>query len=361
MQVAPWKRQKRPAQVLDEDSYSDAVMHIVARDFFPGILETEAQEELLMALESQNEEWINQARRRLQEATDPSSARRKRRRSESSKVDTNMSLGEFQAKYTSEDNDSFNAILDKQSEKRASNYAFFYNGNKIPSSRQLALQAREKEQLQGTSEGQLVKNADGAERTAVSIARPSENLDERPACVDSFPDRQGPRNNLMFFPNGIETNPPKSSAGIRYEATRLPNQTDLEARPPSPTMSAIDAAIARTEPSESTCSGSEIPRVNGFAYVNEEPTLEQLRAGSPFRIQERSRREKLHHRQVEKTMAAKRKQENILKQQQLNAGKTPAERMGSMTPAGRMLAASIATPRRGNKLGDVGRLDWTPR
>jgi len=58
----------------------------------------------------------------------------------------NFSLDAFQAKYTSEDNASFNDLLDKQNEKRRKAYAFLWNGNHIPGFRSLAYMKRLKAQ-----------------------------------------------------------------------------------------------------------------------------------------------------------------------------------------------------------------------
>ncbi|OAT13316.1 hypothetical protein BDBG_17784 [Blastomyces gilchristii SLH14081] len=60
------KRIKRPATVLDEDEYTDALSHIIARDFFPGLLETQTQREYLDALESRDREWIRRAGRNFE-------------------------------------------------------------------------------------------------------------------------------------------------------------------------------------------------------------------------------------------------------------------------------------------------------
>ncbi len=57
----PAKRIKRPRKVLDEDTYTDALSQIIARDFFPGLLESETQQEYLDALESKDDAWISNA------------------------------------------------------------------------------------------------------------------------------------------------------------------------------------------------------------------------------------------------------------------------------------------------------------
>src|ERR1700742_2821806 len=67
----PPKRIKRPATVLDEDTYTDALSHIIARDFFPGLLETQTQQEYLDAVTSRDKEWIAEAGRKLTEVMTP--------------------------------------------------------------------------------------------------------------------------------------------------------------------------------------------------------------------------------------------------------------------------------------------------
>ena len=71
------KRVKRPVRVLDEDTYSDALSHIIARDFFPGLLELESQEEYLDALSSKDDGWIESAGRKLAATMTPKHSRRR--------------------------------------------------------------------------------------------------------------------------------------------------------------------------------------------------------------------------------------------------------------------------------------------
>ncbi|KLJ09070.1 hypothetical protein EMPG_15506 [Blastomyces silverae] len=49
-----------------------------------------------------------------------------------------MSLSMFQTKYTSEDNESFYKVLDRQNVKKRQKYAWMWNGNKILAPRQIA-------------------------------------------------------------------------------------------------------------------------------------------------------------------------------------------------------------------------------
>ncbi|KAK5120136.1 hypothetical protein LTR85_006617 [Meristemomyces frigidus] len=449
----PPKRQKRPVKVLDEDVYSDALSHIIARDFFPALLETEAQQEYMAALDSKDGDWIRAAGRNLTQVMTPVPDGRRRSgrgtgftprrttvlgetprgtagetprgfvgetpvrtpRTEANDdfapeekkpdVDVNMSLGAFQAKYTSEDNESFNALLDKQNEKRAAKYGFFHSGNKIPSARQIAYRAREQRLLENgtsTSSALITTNAAGEERRALAPAGPSEDLDRRPASLEGFRNTEGPRNHFMFGPDSVEDQtetraqemeqrsnaPPKA---VHYMATRFSTDSALaeDAVPPSPSMSAVDAAIAgRPMPTESEegYTGAETPRVGGYAFVDAEPTPSELGipvtdeeadaaereaaiallpkaeegGPNPFTIHERSKREDLLHRLVEKADAGRRKGGRLDQLKNLGitpGGRTPTPKFASapsgkrggpiMTPAARMLAASIdKTPRR---------------
>src|SRR3981189_1689994 len=68
------------------------------------------------------------------------------------KVDTNMSLDKFQSLYTSEDNESFYKLLDKQNQKRAEKYAWMWTGNnKLPSKMMLKQKEVETKLLQSRS------------------------------------------------------------------------------------------------------------------------------------------------------------------------------------------------------------------
>ncbi|KAI0120002.1 nuclear protein DGCR14 [Nemania sp. FL0031] len=369
----PPKRIKRPKRVISEDSYTDALSQIIARDFFPGLLESETQQEYLDALDSKDPEWISSASRRLQHVMTPGRKRARRgtslatpapgRSSQAQtprsfvgdtpvsgsaastsgaapnddndpEIDTNMSLSAFQSKYTSEDNESFYKLLDKQNSKRAEKYAWLWAGNKLPSKMQLA---------QRKVEGRLLEAGKSLEddgfRKKDRLAIRDRDDHDRPAQPDTW--RSLPNNALMFAPDGVEDGvetqiqaaeaasraPPKA---VNYHNTRLPVPQNISEEassvPPSPSLSAIRDAIAgrRHPDSEATSTvagaGSETPRVNGYAFVDDEepepepdyapPPRIDLGPGdatpNPFVIKEQSRREALHHSMVDRISQAKR-------------------------------------------------------
>lgn len=354
------KRIKRPKKVLDEDSYTTALSQIIARDFFPGLLESETQQEYLDALESRDEEWISSASRRLQHVMTPGRRRtapgassfRKSgtvaqtpignylgdtptsvassvAASETPAIDTNMSLRAFQAKYTSEDNESFYKLLDKQNQKKVEKYAWLWTGNKLPSKQQL--KQKEVEAKLAESRGNLLDDGFKKDRLAIK------DKDDRPAAPDHW--KAKPVNELMFAPEGVDgvlqTVAERAQAESRaepksivYANTRMPQHQVVETgrtRETSPSLSDIRGAIAgkrRACDQESSVmgGGGETPRVNGYAFVDdEEPEPEPVRARAPvinlgpgdatlnpFQLQEQRKRETLHHRMVERIAESKR-------------------------------------------------------
>ena len=405
------KRVKRPATILAEDDYTSALSHIIARDFFPGLVETEAQQEYLDALASQDEQWITSAGQKLTQLQTPGPDGRRARGkrgtslasatpvgsvystagatprgwtgatpvisvadddgnedapSKRNKADRNLSLGTFQSKYTSEDNESFNKLLDKQNEHRIEMYAWLWNGNKAPSNRQIAWHERQTA-LEAAADAQ--KSEDG--KLQLSIKGP----DQRKAMPDSWKSR--PDNNLMFAPGSVEDEmqtlqqkaEAESRAGpkaVAYDNTRMPVSSAAASHktPESPSLSAVQDAIAgkpRLSRSEvSGYGGGETPRVNGYAFVDsEEPEPEPapptqmdwsniaLGPGdatpNPFSIKEQSSREALHHRMVDKVAKNKRMESFVAKT------KTPVPKFMSsprpgregLTPAGQRLLGRL--------------------
>ena len=428
----PPKRIKRPAKVLDEDDYTDALSHIIARDFFPGLLETQSKQEYLDALDSHDHEWIADAGRKLKEVMTPGTDGRKLRgrrgtsmtpatglfgrggetpkawqgdtpmsvistastttsaKPEKPEIDTNLSLGAFQRKYTSEDNESFYKLLDKQNQKKAEKHAWMWAGNKIPSSRQIAHRKRER-LLAANKASEEAENG-----RQVALIEPQ---DTRQAMPDTWISR--PDNNFMFPPASIEDThqtvaqkaeetslaPPKA---VAYDNTRLSSTNNTyanePAEPPSPSLSAVRDAIAgnpRPTASEASFSGAVTPRVNGYAYVDSDPTPPTYSPSSmlgtgdstsnPFKLMESSKREALHHRMVDKVAKGKRaatgKRESELKTPVPKFASSPRIAKDGMTPAAQKLMGKVAgsggtpnglwegkTPRRSG-LREV----WTPK
>lgn len=340
--------------MLDEDTYTSAVSYIIRRDFFPGLAEADAQREYLNAVESKDRSWIRKAGKQLTQVMTPlPSGRTKmaaRTRFTGSRgaaertpsvwgadtpvsvaetavaatdeelgkldhVDLDMSLGGFQAKYTSEDQESFSQIIDKQNQARFEKNKWVREGNMYASKQRIA-------------QHKVIEARASASQELVAASRPSQDLDHRPAAPAFH--KHTAFNSFMFGPDSVEQwaptraleaelaslAPPKQ---VLYNNTRLAVPEAELTRPPSPTLSAVRDAVAgrpRLNPSGGGYSGSEIPRVNGYAFVDAQspepdeeedaPTDLLARFGvdssskaTPFTIKDSSSREKMHHRMVD--------------------------------------------------------------
>ena len=378
------KRIKRPKKVIDEDSYTEALSKIISRDFFPGLHETEAQHEYLDALESKDHSWIGRADQRLRQAMTPG-----RRRAPSatpaastvvggrtpsvydaatpasvatsfteqrSEIDINVSLGKFQSTYTTEDNESFYKLVDKQNQKRAEKNSWVWNENKLPSKQMLK---------QREINDRLLK--EGKEELGDS--------DTRPARPDSW--KANPKNALMFGPDGVDDEypkPPDNAKKVVYQNTRAP-QPVVPPRPPSPTLSAIRDAvngevreIFRTD--SVLAGGDETPQVNGYKFVDDEDEPEvvpekplpliDLGSGdatpNPFKLQDHRKRETLHHRMVERMARSRRESSRngfTGKVERTPVPKFPSSPRvsgGNLTPAAQRLLSRVGkgTPKGSN-------------
>jgi protein DGCR14 len=355
----PTKRIKRPRNIIDEDSYTDAISEIIARDFFPGLLEAETQQEYLDALESRDSAWIQSSGRRLQHIMTPGRMKGRRgtsiqtprrafdtpkeyggdtpmsvgssdtmalRPAPTIKIDTNMSLDKFQSLYTSEDNESFYKLMDKDNQKRAEKYAWMWSkDNKLPS--KMMLKQKEIEVKLLATRGSIYD--DGGDRKQLAIR----DVAEKPARPDGWDSK--PKNAMMFAPDSVEDSiqtmaqkaqddSRASPKRVAYSNTRLPEidvSIETPGVPSSPSMSAVrDAVLGRRRAAdlESGFHGSETPRVNGYAFVDDEPEADEYPATpiislgngesvkNPFVIKDQSRREDLHHRMVDKNAKTKR-------------------------------------------------------
>lgn len=392
------KKIKRPKKVLDEDSYTDALSHIIARDFFPGLLETQTKQEYLDALESKDAAWIASASRRLRQVMTPGRKTRStpsRLMSDGSqtpttyvgdtpasvastapeqeepKLDISMSLSKFQETYTSEDNESFYKLVDKQNQKKADKYSWLWRENKMPS-KQMVAQEAVTDRL--SAEGRLIDDGYKKDRLAIKDA------DDRPARPDSW--KANPRNGLMFAPEGLddgvvsvaqqaEDSSKSGAKSIVYANTRMMEPQAPPKRPSSPTMSSVQDAIAgrpRQQDQDSSVAGSETPRVNGYAFVDDEEEDEMpahpepvidLGPGdehNPFKVQDQRSRESLHEKMVEKIARSKKESSKsgfTGKAERMEVPKFPSSPRvtGNLTPAAQRLWSKMGTPK-GQTPGD---------
>jgi protein DGCR14 len=254
---------------------------------------------------------------------------------------SNHSLSSFQSKYTSEDNASFNDVLDNQNKRRREKHAYMWTEEqRIPTARQIAHRAERQRLLtdKAASDAEAAKHGDKA-----LVALTSGADSTRSAKPDAWKVKR-PDNTFMFFPDSVsETDPDlstiqeqkelNSKAGPKetvHANTRFPPLYALASQnnPPTrvPASPSLNTDILAHREADNY-DGAATPRVNGYAYVDEdepqpeaptttapEPSYRDLLAGqapspSPFHLTTQTKREALHHRLVEKTASAKRNKE----------------------------------------------------
>ena len=277
MPPPPFKRTKRPPKVLDEDDYTDALSEIIARDYFPGLLESQAQHEYLAALDSGNEAWMAQAAQKLREAAAPPTGNKRRsarntrfdstlsetplraadtpvgytgnetpasvagsvtsqlddQTHEPKQLDTStLSLAAFQAKYTSEDNESFNTLLDKQNFKRRQKHAYLWTQDQhLPSERQIAHRARE---------GRLLKQKEDDEAAGKALIPMSSGAtDARPAKPDSWKIQRAD-NTFMFNASSVDEDGMQTVQDVKEQNSKAAAKEVVHANTRFPPLQYID-------------------------------------------------------------------------------------------------------------------------
>ncbi|KAH6917273.1 nuclear protein DGCR14 [Coprinopsis sp. MPI-PUGE-AT-0042] len=312
--------------VLEEDEYLEALSKIIARDFFPSLVHLDATNDYLDAVSSKDPKLIQKSVRKLQQLSDtplvsasrrgqfetprtpwgetPAGSSSSGRPSKRPKYETNISLDEFQARYTSEDNSSFTQILDEENKQRKEVYGWAYDAQKrVEAQNRKALEGRERMMIELPSgpgvkqkfrieapvpvglltDGSQVESekakgkkravdADEEQETesvngnALAVVEKDAEVnvlarrkDTRSAGVDGWKFKA--RNALMFAPDAnvspyhppmVHKVPEKNPKVILHNSTRLPEQDETSdaprslSAPSSPTRSRIDAAITGT-------------------------------------------------------------------------------------------------------------------
>jgi protein DGCR14 len=360
----PPKRLKRPPKVLTEDEYTSAIATIIERDFYPELSEMRKQTRYLDALEEGNPVRIATAARRLgatpvvDENFLPEEDEEEKRERMVKEDVHGMRLDSFQAKYTSEDNESFNALLDEQNEKQRDKFSWMFNANKKLSKQEFLIEQK-----------RILLIEEGKEDVVTGEQKDEEGWSKK---LDTW--KWTPLNVLMNPHPGMEdqVDPSQGQKEIYISNTRIPKteQHTGKTPAPSPSMSTVEDAIS------GNLAGSETPKVNGYGFVSTPKpsemgapkmtwgsisSLPSSSTPSPFRLAEIPEREKIARKLAEKAQkditARQRAYTPSLRKNTTSLGNgkdvpkfvsSPDVRKTMLTPAGqRLLSHSI----QGRRLG----------
>jgi protein DGCR14 len=179
--------------VLEEDEYTSALSQIIARDFFPSLVGTEylaAQEPSQGLSETATQQtpfqlgdtpFMRPGETPFFPVHDDEGPPRKKQKLENKDggVNTDLSLDDFQARYTSEDNASFTSILNDENTQRKDRYKWAYDAEmRVLGWKEKEIRAREVMLLTGGEAGghgpmgvrgrlRIEKPKDGEERKLI--------------------------------------------------------------------------------------------------------------------------------------------------------------------------------------------------
>ena len=141
-----------PQTEIDEDGYVEGISKIIQRDFFPDLEKLRVQKQLYDAVDLElDDRKAAKLAFQLAQMTETGSGADGQNGGghggdeQNKEFDTRLSLDQFQAKYTSEDNESFNQLVQKENEKKRQKFAHFY-----PSEQRL-LEVTDKKMIEGVS------------------------------------------------------------------------------------------------------------------------------------------------------------------------------------------------------------------
>ncbi|KAF9433725.1 DiGeorge syndrome critical region protein 14 [Entomortierella beljakovae] len=272
-----------------------------------------------------------------------------------STIDTSLSLDQFQARYTSEDNASFNDIIEKINTQKREKYRWMYelekkqsrlleNGNK--SEQKLLRQAGEPdpEGLSAVSGGG--SQVEGVSKLALIIG------DKRNGSVPTWEYKA--KNTLMYFPEGLGTT--LNLDNTRGEPKEIVHRnTGFQGLD----LLVVNQKAASKVDSKADEFSTDSPKVRGFSFVSSTPTPNMSQMGddpelmtwgtiedepllissgiadsgpSPFKVPPTPRRELLAHKLTEKSSKRFRETSNVFTSPSMSALSEYHKAIGGSTP-----------------------------
>ncbi|KAF9177864.1 DiGeorge syndrome critical region protein 14 [Haplosporangium sp. Z 767] len=326
-----------PQQILEEDEYIEALSKIIERDFFPDLAKLKRQHAYLDAVEMNDIQRIEAAakelagndtpwartpkyaqsglpnapwtparvdfeeatpswgdsiksgnRPRVGEAETPfvdetplaSTLGKKRSTSDSAPatntIDTSLTLDQFQARYTSEDNASFNEIIEKINARKKDKYHWMYDQEK--KSMRLIEQGHNPEQKLLRASGEVdneapestLKTGDQGDSSILEVML----RDKRSGVIPTWEYKA--KNSLMYFPEGLGTSlDEKSLRGNPKEIVH--KNTSFQGRD---LLVVNQTAAAKIDPAPYLKGNTtDSPKVAGYGFVSSTPSPSMSQMG----------------------------------------------------------------------------------
>ena len=338
--------------VLEEESYLDKLEEIIERDFFPGIQEMQKRIDVIDYLLEHGENPV------LPDLED--------------NIGSSQSLSEFLAKNTSEDNQSFAELMNKNNNKLRERYSWLWATSDTDGGKY--------------ANGRIIKSITGNNDTSATKTRAPLELvvrmtpqidhenrlraqqlgwtDDRATTVQSWKPKDGVNNGLMFFKDGhgkgISAKRGKNQAAktIQHTQTRFVNPpestaitTTTQVKEPEMTRKDILDAIAGVNDGRAA---DTPPMVNGYGFVTgiggrqpraveSAPSAAVDTSTRNFSITEPSKREALHDRLLSRKLETrKREKANPFGNSSRGSAGilTPTSRITKSSRQGRLTASS---------------------